>query len=86
MEEYIKNVIYRDNQEKYNQLFLLNNKIKNTPHLKRPFLVEFLGTCRSEKSTSIEIICDVFRKNGLIVKVIDEEYIEWIKDINEDRT
>lgn len=85
MDEYIKNVVFEDNQERYQKLVELNQKIENIKLKKKPLLIEFLGSARSGKSTSIELIADVFRKHGLNVFVADEETVKLTKAVNENR-
>lgn len=86
MDNYIRDYIFKDYPERYQNIVKLNNNISSLKKIKRPFLIEFLGSCRSGKSTSIELISDVFRKNGLKVLVVDEEKVKETKSINESRT
>lgn len=85
MENYIKDVIFKDKQERYNTLVELSERIRKVKVYNKPYLIEFLGSCRSGKSTSIKLIADVLRKNGLNVLVVDEEQIKLTKTINENR-
>lgn len=85
MENYIEDVIFKDNENLYNELIELSKNIKKLSFKNKPFLIEFLGTCRSGKSTSIDLIQDVLIKNGLKVLVVDEEYVKITKEINHDR-
>lgn len=85
MEEYIRNVIFNGNEQRYNDLVNLSERIQNIKISNKPYLIEFLGSCRSGKSTTIELISDVFRKNGLNVLVVDEEQVKLTKAINENR-
>lgn len=85
MQNYIKDVVFKDNQERYNELVELSERIKNVKIHNKPYLIEFLGSCRSGKSTSIKLIADVLRKNGLNVWVVDEEQVKLTKTINENR-
>lgn len=85
MENYIRDVIFEGKEDLYFELDKLSENIKKIVLKKRPFLIEFTGTCRSGKSTSIELISDVLIKNGLKVLVVDEEYVGVTKDINHNR-
>ena len=85
MEKYIKDIVFKDNKDLYNELIKLSEDIKKTSFKTKPFLIEFIGTCRSGKSTSIDLIQDVLIKNGLKVLVVDEEYVKLTKEINYDR-
>lgn len=73
--------IFNKDINTYNELINLNSQLKsNNSNKKR--LIEFLGSARSGKSTTIERISELFRKNGRIVEVIDEEYVKITKEIN----
>lgn len=85
MENYIKDVIFKDKQKRYDELVELSERIKKVKVSNKPYLIEFLGSCRSGKSTSIKLIADVLRKNGLNVLVVDEEQVKLTKTINENR-
>lgn len=86
MENYIKNVIFKNKEDLYNSLNQLSENIRDITLKKRPFLIEFIGTCRSGKSTSIDLIQDVLIKNGLNVLVVDEECVKITKEINHNRS
>lgn len=83
---YIKDVVFQNKEELYESLVDLNNKIKSIKKFNKPYIIEFAGTARSGKSTSIELIADVFRKNGFNVIVVDEEAVKLTKSINENRS
>lgn len=85
MEDYIKEYIFKNKVSRYNELVELNETLENIKFSKKPFLIEFLGSARSGKSTSIELIADVFRKHGLSVLVVDEETVKVTKEINKNR-
>lgn len=85
MNNYIKDVIFKDNSKRYQDLIDLSEKIKRMKISKRPYLIEFLGTARSGKTSSIELIADVFRKHGFNVLVVDEEKVNLTKEINQNR-
>lgn len=85
MEEYIRDVIFKDDEELYKNLRELSESIQEVKLNKKPFLIEFMGSCRSGKTSSIELIQDVLVKNGLRVLVIDEEYVSLTKEINNSR-
>ena len=86
MEEYIKNHIFKDNLSRYDELVKLNEQLEKMKVHKKPFLIEFLGSARSGKSTSIELIADVLRKHGMRVLVVDEETVKLTKEINKNRS
>lgn len=85
MENYIKNHIFKNKKSRYKELVELNEQLENIKINKKPFLIEFLGSARSGKSTSIELIADVLRKHGLKVLVVDEETVKLTKEINKNR-
>ena len=85
MNKYIKEVIFENKQELYEDLTKLSESIKKITLKKKPFLIEFTGTARSGKTTAIDLIQDVFLKNGLKVLVVDEEYVKVTKEINHNR-
>lgn len=85
MEDYIKKHIFKNRQSRYKELVELNEQLENIKVNKKPFLIEFLGSARSGKSTSIELIADVLRKHGLKVLVVDEETVKLTKEINKNR-
>lgn len=85
MEDYIKNVIFKNKKDLYNNLNQLSKNIKEISLKKKPFIIEFMGTCRSGKTTSIDLLQDVLTKNGLKVFIVDEEYVKITKGINHNR-
>lgn len=85
MDNYIKEVIFKNKQELYENLAKLSENIKKITMKKKPFLIEFTGTGRSGKTTAIDLIQDVFIKNGLKVLAVDEEYVKVTKEINHNR-
>lgn len=85
MNKYIKEVIFENKQELYEDLTKLSESIKKITLKKKPFLIEFTGTARSGKTTAIDLIQDAFLKNGLKVLVVDEEYVKVTKEINHNR-
>lgn len=85
MDNYIKEVIFENKQELYEDLAKLSENIKKITVKEKPFLIEFTGTGRSGKTTAIDLIQDVFIKNGLKVLVVDEEYVKVTKEINHNR-
>lgn len=86
MEDYIKNYIFKNKRSRYMELVKLNEQLEGIKLSKKPFLIEFLGSARSGKSTSIELIADVLRKHGLKVLVVDEETVKLTKEINKNRS
>ncbi|MDE5539359.1 MAG: AAA family ATPase [Bacilli bacterium] len=85
MENYIKNTIYQGREELYENLVSLSKSLQNITLSKHPILMEFIGSCRSGKTTSIALIQDILIKHGVKVLVIDEEYIKLTKEINHNR-
>lgn len=85
MDTYIKDNIFKGKQKRYEELVKLNQWIENIKVSDKPFLIEFLGSARSGKSTSIELIADVLRKHDLKVLVVDEETVKLTEEINKNR-
>lgn len=90
-DNYLKNVIFPDNIEYYDKLKKLHaqklelQKLKQLCSLPKPFVIEFSGTPRTGKTTTINNLYDFFKKGGFKVKLIEEfttskYYKENLKD------
>lgn len=77
-DEYLNNVIFDDNKEYYQNLKRLHaqklelKKLKKICTLLKPFVVEFSGTPRTGKTTTINNLYDFFKKGGFNVSIIEE--------------
>ena len=77
-DEYVKNVIFKDNMEEYNKLLKLHYrkleiyKMNKFITNKKPYVIEFTGTPRTGKTTLINNLLDFFKKCGFKVSVIEE--------------
>lgn len=77
-DEYIKNIIFKDDQEKYKQLLQVHYKkeevYKMMKALKNNFLytIEFVGTPRTGKTSLINNLNDFFKKKEFNVDIIEE--------------
>ncbi|MCX8075182.1 MAG: ATP-binding protein [Clostridia bacterium] len=86
---FIKDIVFKENSELYNQLFKLNKKIKRkkkSTSISKPFIIEFMGPARSGKTSCITMVADFFRKYNYSVEVVDEEHVDITKIINNDYT
>ena len=88
---YLKDVIFADNKDRYAKLKRLHamkvelKRLKELSPLDKPFVVEFSGTPRTGKTTTINNLYDFFKKGGLDVEIIEEfttskYYKEYLKD------
>lgn len=76
--DYVKETIFKDNQEEYEKLnnlhyrkeeiFKLNKVLTN----KKGYIIEFTGTPRTGKTTLINNLYDFFKKAGFNVAVLEE--------------
>ena len=75
---YLKETIFIDNSDYYGKLKKLDAQIEELKQLKmmsklsKPFIVEFTGTPRTGKTTSINALYDFFKKGGFKISVIEE--------------
>ena len=75
---YLRDTIFSDNKEYYDKLKQLHaqkieiERLKALCTLSKPFVVEFSGTPRTGKTTSIKNLYDFFKKGGFNVSVIEE--------------
>ena len=88
---YLKDVIFADNEDYYAKLKRLHamkielERLKALSPLDKPFVIEFSGTPRTGKTTTINNLYDFFKKGGFDVEVIEEfttskYYKEYLKD------
>ncbi len=77
-DEYLKNIIFNDNEEYYNELKKLNamkmelQRLKKLCPLEKSFVIEFSGTPRTGKTTTINNLYDFFKKGGFSISIIEE--------------
>ncbi len=77
-DEYVKNVIFKDNDYEYDELSILHYKKKELLKLKsitdsiNPYVIEFTGTPRTGKTNLINNLYDFFKKGGFDTKVLEE--------------
>ncbi len=76
--EYVKNIIFKDNIDEYNLLKNIHYrkeevfKLKNVLSKKKPYVIEFTGTPRTGKTSLINNLKDFFKKKGFSVCIIEE--------------
>ena len=77
-DDYVKNVIFKSNEEEYSNLKKIHYKKQEILKLKSilskefPYVIEFTGTPRTGKTTLINNLNDFFKKGGFSVKVLEE--------------
>lgn len=75
---YLKNTIFDDNKEYYEKLKKLHaqklelQKLKALSPLSKPFVIEFSGTPRTGKTTTINNLYDFFKKGGFKISILEE--------------
>ena len=75
---YLKDTIFNDNKEYYDKLKKLHaqkvelERLRNLCKLTKPFVIEFSGTPRTGKTTTINNLYDFFKKGGFDITVIEE--------------
>ncbi len=75
---YLMNTIFDDNKEYYKKLKGLHaqklelQKLKTLCSLSKPFVIEFSGTPRTGKTTTINNLYDFFKKGGFNTTIIEE--------------
>ena len=75
---YLKEVIFDDNSEYYEKLKKLHaqklelQKLRDLCSLSKPFVIEFSGTPRTGKTTTINNLYDFFKKGGFNTSLIEE--------------
>jgi thymidylate kinase len=75
---YLRDTIFDDNREYYEKLKKLHaqkvelQKLKALCVLSKPFVIEFSGTPRTGKTTTINNLYDFFKKGGFNTAIIEE--------------
>ena len=75
---YLRDTIFDDNKEYYEKLKKLHaqkvelQKLKALCTLSKPFVIEFSGTPRTGKTTTINNLYDFFKKGGFNTAIIEE--------------
>lgn len=75
---FFRETIFADNQDYYEELRQLHaqkielQRLKSLVSLPKPFVIEFSGTPRTGKTTTINNLYDFFKKGGFDVSVIEE--------------
>lgn len=75
---YLKDTIFNENKEYYEKLKRLHaqklelQRLKNLCTLSKPFVIEFSGTPRTGKTTTINNLYDFFKKGGFSTTIIEE--------------
>ena len=88
---YLRDVIFDGNNDYYNKLKRINaqreelQRLKNLCNLTKPFIIEFSGTAKTGKTSTINNLYDFFNRGGFKVKVIEDftiskYYQELLKD------
>ena len=77
-DEFLKNTIFKDNEVYYQKLQKLHaqklelENLKSLCNLKKPFIIEFTGTPRTGKTTTINNLYDFFKKGNFNIELIEE--------------
>lgn len=77
-DNYIRNVVFKDNKEEYSNLEKIHYKkievlkLRSILDSTTPYVIEFTGTPRTGKTTLINNLYDFFKKAGFNVKVLEE--------------
>ena len=75
---FLKDTVFVDNQGYYKKLRQLHaekielQKLKTLVSLPKPFVIEFTGTPRTGKTTTINNLYDFFKKGGFEVSIVEE--------------
>lgn len=75
---YLKDTIFNDNKDYYDKLKKLHaqkvelERLRNLCRLTKPFVIEFCGTPRTGKTTTINNLYDFFKKGGFDITIIEE--------------
>lgn len=76
--DYVKNVIFKDNIEEYKLLNKIHYRKEEVFKLKKvlsnqtPYVIEFTGTPRTGKTSLINNLKDFFKKKGFVVEDLEE--------------
>lgn len=77
-DSFLRDTIFVDNQDYYAKLKQLHamkielQRLKSLCSLSKPFVIEFSGTPRTGKTTTINNLYDFFKKGGFKVELIEE--------------
>ena len=77
-DSFLKDIIFVDNRDYYAKLKQLHamkielQRLKSLCSLPKPFVIEFSGTPRTGKTTTINNLYDFFKKGGFKVELIEE--------------
>ena len=88
---FYRNVIFLENEEYYDNLKKLHaqkqelKRLRDLLVINKPYIIEFSGTPRTGKTTTINNLYDFFKKGGFDVSIIEEfttskKYKEELKD------
>ena len=75
---YLRDTIFMDNKDYYAKLKQLHamkvelQRLKSLCSLPKPFVIEFSGTPRTGKTTTINNLYDFFKKGGFSISIIEE--------------
>lgn len=75
---YLKDTIFNDNKDYYDKLKKLHaqkvelERLRNLCKLTKPFVIEFSGTPRTGKTTTINNLYDFFKKGDFDITIIEE--------------
>lgn len=98
---FLKDTIFKDNKLYYKKLQKLHaqklelENLKTLCQLSKPFIIEFTGTPRTGKTTTINNLYDFFKKGGFAIELIEEfttskyykqYYKEKLKGLNQEET
>lgn len=74
----LKEIIFKNEEQKYEKLLKLHaqkeelKKLKDVIEITKPFIIEFSGTPRTGKTTTINNLYDFFKKGGFNISIIEE--------------
>ena len=77
-DDYLKNTVFNDNEEYYKELKKLHamkielQRLKKLCPLEKSFVIEFSGTPRTGKTTTINNLYDFFKKGEFSISIIEE--------------
>ena len=77
-DEYLEEVIFDDDKDRLAKLIKLNAEKEELIKLRKimssdcPYIVEFTGTPRTGKTSSIHVLLDYYKKGGFVTSFIDE--------------
>lgn len=77
-DSFLRDIIFVDNEDYYAKLKQLHamkielQKLKSLCSLPKPFVIEFSGTPRTGKTTTINNLYDFFKKGGFKIEIVEE--------------